>query len=978
MAVSIQDFWRLVLESQLLTQAQCQQLATSFGSSQGASTDTQALAKWLIEQNVISRYQATVLLAGRPGPFCYGEYKIYDRIESGRLAGWFRAVHIATNHPVMLKFLTGAASQDAALWQYIVSFVPLTNHPNLVRVYQAVDLGAYKFLVTEDLRGQSLAERLQTSGAVPADEACRVAQLAANGLGHLHQTGRPHGDARPYQFWLETTGNVKLLAEPDAAVPPPNFSQADSNGELLARSEYFAPEFLQPGKTQDHLTDIYALGCSLYELIAARPPFAGGTVLEKMQRHAAEGIQPLDSVGAPQAIGQAVAYMMAKNPQVRYQQTADVVQQLGQFVGAAQANYKPDAAPATLPAYESALAQKQQAAAVAVAQPAAVAVAQPIATAVQPVTTAVQPVLAAQPAAATPVVNTKTPPAPSKKRPSRSVESVTAERQARAQARQRNQIIMFGSAIGVAAVILMIGIIVMSSTGGDDPPDDGKQIAVVDPDVPEVDPGEVEKQGSLDKGKQPPETDEDSVAVVDDDGKLLWASPTAGQPIELKYVPAEARIFVVLRPAEMLGEPEGERVLQALGPDFVAARTAWEAAAGMSLSDVDRLTLTVHPNGGQFPQVCSIVYLANAVGRDALLSKWGNPPAVEGLANVFEKGGTAYYIPSDGNEQVFVMGPLESEIRDLVGGELPPMSRDLGRLLKASDDQRHVNIIFDRNFLRSSGSPMFGGSRARAAEQIDWFLGTGVKAGLVSLHFSDPFYFEFRAQNDVTVDSQTLAVNLRERADCIPQAIEDYMVKVNPPAYWAKVKGRINNMVYEWQAHTRSGVDMDHAMLNSALPAVAASNLAVAGEMLIALAPGAGPVGVASTGPSPPKTIEEVLTRKISLAFPELDFNLAAKEAQDTVTTDYRGMPFEFKITILGGDLQTDGVTRNQKIVDFNVDGTVAEVLTAMVINADKKDKRVVWVIAPDPENASNKIILITTRKAAEGKYTLPAVFAPK
>ena len=78
MSVSIPDFWRLALESQLLTQAQCQQLATSFGTSQGASTDVQKLAKWLIAQNVVSRYQAKVLLAGRPGPF-WGIFVIRTR-----------------------------------------------------------------------------------------------------------------------------------------------------------------------------------------------------------------------------------------------------------------------------------------------------------------------------------------------------------------------------------------------------------------------------------------------------------------------------------------------------------------------------------------------------------------------------------------------------------------------------------------------------------------------------------------------------------------------------------------------------------------------------------------------------------------------------------------------------------------------------------------------------------------------------------
>ena len=81
MSVSIPDFWKLLIESQLLTREQCQHLATQFGGSQGAANDVQVLAKWLISQNVISRYQAAVVLAGRAGPFCYGDYKIYERVE---------------------------------------------------------------------------------------------------------------------------------------------------------------------------------------------------------------------------------------------------------------------------------------------------------------------------------------------------------------------------------------------------------------------------------------------------------------------------------------------------------------------------------------------------------------------------------------------------------------------------------------------------------------------------------------------------------------------------------------------------------------------------------------------------------------------------------------------------------------------------------------------------------------------------------
>jgi len=956
MSISIADFWTLVLESKLLTREQCQHLATSYGSSQGATADVNALAQWLVAQNVLSRYQASILLAGHPGPFAYGDYKIYDRVESGRLAGWFRAVHAGTNHPVMLKFLAGDAAQNANLWAYIAGTLTATAHSNLVRYYEAVDLKSYKFLVTEDLRGQALAERMQASGALPADEASRVAQLAANALAYLHQQGRPHGDVRPTNLWLEATGNVKLIYEPDVPAVAPNLAQPDE--ALLAKSDYSAPEFMQAGKSPDHLTDIYALGCSLYELIAGKPPFAGGTISEKMQRHATEAIQPLEAFGAPPPVGQAVAYMMAKNPAIRYQQAAAVVEQLGHFVGAAQANFRPTAVPATAQNYEASLQQNRSTTPIVTAQP--------IATHPQ---TAAQAVKVAAPVAIA---------APPRK--SGGSGSLAAQRKAKAKTRQRNNLISLVSAVGVALLLLIVGGIVLSNMSGNDKPSvPNGAVAQVDPPpapVPVESPDENEKTKAS-SGDPDATGGKSGGEVVPDDGKLLWASPTQGQPIELKYVPNGARIYLVVRPSEMLSQPEGERVLRALGPDFESARAAWEAAAGESLADVERLTIAAYPNNGQAPKYCSVVQLRSPSGQDALLSKWGNPAAVADLSSVFQKGNVAYYIPSEGNGQTFVMGPLEPEIRDVATGAPLLMQRELGRLLQASDADRHVNILFARDFFRGDGKLLFDGQRKKALDQLEWFFGAGLKAGMVGLHFGEPFYFELRAQNDVTVDPVTLASNLRMRADEIPMMMEDYLITLNPPPYWARVKARMRDMVNELQAQTRSGVDGDQAVINSVLPGIAAHNLAFGGEMLLALAPGGSPTmtGSAAAAKPVPKTVEEALGMKISLAFPELDFNLAAQEAQDTVTSDYPGMPFSFEVKILGGDLELEGITRNQKVVNFEAEGTVADVLTAIV---QKADNRLVWAVAPDPDDTSNKIILITTRKAADGKYILPEVFRTK
>src|SRR5688572_22608551 len=118
MSLGISDFWKLLIQSQLLTHEQCQHLNAKFVQSIGkpeagkAEPSGKTLAEWLVRQKILTKYQAKILLAGRPGPFLYGDYKIYDRVEGGRLSGMFRAVHSATNHPVILKFLSGQVTQS--------------------------------------------------------------------------------------------------------------------------------------------------------------------------------------------------------------------------------------------------------------------------------------------------------------------------------------------------------------------------------------------------------------------------------------------------------------------------------------------------------------------------------------------------------------------------------------------------------------------------------------------------------------------------------------------------------------------------------------------------------------------------------------------------------------------------------------------------------------------------------------------------
>lgn len=85
MALTVKEFWRLLVKSQLHSVDTCRQLAAKFSKVKGAAnTSAETLAEWLVDQKAITRYQSRILLSGKPGPFVYGGYRVTDRIKSAR------------------------------------------------------------------------------------------------------------------------------------------------------------------------------------------------------------------------------------------------------------------------------------------------------------------------------------------------------------------------------------------------------------------------------------------------------------------------------------------------------------------------------------------------------------------------------------------------------------------------------------------------------------------------------------------------------------------------------------------------------------------------------------------------------------------------------------------------------------------------------------------------------------------------------
>ncbi|MBC7856992.1 MAG: protein kinase, partial [Pirellulaceae bacterium] len=750
MSLPTANFWHLLEESRLQTAEQCQQLREDFSHVKGAGDqrNSKALVEWLVSRNILSRYQTTILLGGRSGPFMYGDYSVYDRIEKGRLAGSFRAIHRPTGHPVLLTFLTGPVIQDARLWAAAANDALAASQvasPHVQRFFEPVDLVSFKFLVGEDLRGSAADERL-ASGRFSVPEACRLVRMAAVGLAQMHQAGRVHGDLRPANLWVENAtpqnpGNLKLLFEPHLPPQPVHFAAAENAAKLGQQADYLAPELMQPGKVPDPLADVYSLGCTLYCLLSGTPPFAGGNVQQKMVRHASEAIRPLEQFGVPPQLAQLVAYMMAKNPAVRFQSASLVAEQLTPFVDPQVVYLAPPAAPATQGAYENWISQKQgQLAAQAAAQAAAP---RPVAPAMPGLNLKLDGATGGRSSAASsgPVIRTGNGSGGTK-------DPLHAVAYEEAKQKKRMKFLIVG--LATAAVLAISTVIGINMLGKGEKPVTEKPKEAASEET--TNPGDAsttengsttvtntssgagtesplpstEKASPEKVPKDKTSSSEPIVAqeVIPDDGNTLWASPTSGKPVSFRCVPPEGQVFLIVRPSDMLASPEGAKVLDALGPNFPAARDALEAAAGVKLAEMEQLIVGFHNNDGKFPRTSFIIRTKEPLTKDYLLSRWGNPTEQkEGDASFYAANGRAYFIDPVAEEKRFVIGdPID--IKDVAksAGGAPALFRDIERLRRSTDEDRHFNVLFSPAFFfNDDGAPLFAAERAKVKVPLGWF-----------------------------------------------------------------------------------------------------------------------------------------------------------------------------------------------------------------------------------------------------------------
>ena len=151
------------------------------------------------------------------------------------------------------------------------------NHPNIVAVYDWGQQSGTYFIVMEYVEGRSLSEIIRTEGPLHPRRAAEITADVAAALGFAHRNGVVHRDIKPGNILISPSGQVKVadfgIAQAVIGGTEANLTQA---GAVMGTATYFSPEQAQ-GKPVDPRSDLYSLGCVLYEMLTSRPPFTGDT-----------------------------------------------------------------------------------------------------------------------------------------------------------------------------------------------------------------------------------------------------------------------------------------------------------------------------------------------------------------------------------------------------------------------------------------------------------------------------------------------------------------------------------------------------------------------------------------------------------------------------------------------------------------------------------------------------------------------------
>jgi len=270
-------------------------------------------------------------------------WEVLECIGKGGMGVVYKARHTVMNKIVAVKILDPvltARSASLKRFQQEAQAAASLNHPNVVTVYDCgVTPEGYAFMIMDYLNGRTLAEVVRDEGNLTPGRALPIFRQTCEALAHAHENKVIHRDLKPSNIMLLKTadghpsvkivdfGIAKLVSDMDDS----QMQALTRTGELFGSPLYMSPEQCQ-AKKLDSRTDIYSMGCLMYEALTGRPPFVGVNALDTLRQHLEEPPKPFpgkDKFDTFLIRLEAITMRcLAKDPEDRYQSMSELCEDL--------------------------------------------------------------------------------------------------------------------------------------------------------------------------------------------------------------------------------------------------------------------------------------------------------------------------------------------------------------------------------------------------------------------------------------------------------------------------------------------------------------------------------------------------------------------------------------------------------------------------------------------------------------------------
>ncbi len=277
-----------------------------------------------------------------PGQYFGKRYQIIEEIGRGGMGRVYKALDKELDRVVALKMIKPELSSKPGIVERFKKEIKLAghiSHKNVCRIHDLGEAEGIRFISMQYIEGQDLKDFIMQVGILTVEKAVNITQQVCAALQAAHDEGVIHRDLKPQNIMIDKKGNAYVM---DFGIARSlEAKEVTRPGVLIGTPHYMSPEQAE-GKTADARSDIYSLGCIMYEMLTGKPPFEADTSVALLHEHLKEKPRAPSKINPQisQSINRIILKCLEKTPEKRYHRAPEIAEDLKKVLIAPEASAK--------------------------------------------------------------------------------------------------------------------------------------------------------------------------------------------------------------------------------------------------------------------------------------------------------------------------------------------------------------------------------------------------------------------------------------------------------------------------------------------------------------------------------------------------------------------------------------------------------------------------------------------------------------